>query len=454
LEKEHKAKERELLNSWKEIAAYLKREIRTCQRWEKELHLPVYRMDDSIRAKVFAYKDEISDWLKKRVKDNGIGKKSFFERKGYTAGIILGLSAVLVVLITFFLFFPHKRSSISLKFNPNHFLTAGNTLYIYDDNYEYLWEVKVETTRSLEKYYSFSTESNDPKKIDFADVDGDKKNEVLIFLPHESSNTRPIALFDNDGSLIWKREIELNQKYRDETLKNKPFHVHGLQFADILGDKNPEILVIWNHQTRFPGIFIIYDSNGNELLTYTNTGRLTECRVIKDEKNQKFIFLAGTNNLLNGDAVCIVLDCLHFKSGTGPPYRIHKDLLFYRDNIAKYIPVNPVSARQKYYMRIKHNELSLIYDREWIYPIFDSVGPGGIKFNIIFASPYSKLYFSFDSNLMLQNIIPNIEFEKAWNRYYREGKLSLPLEKLLSQAESSILFWDGLNWKPQLIQTH
>jgi hypothetical protein len=44
----------ERLDSWKEIAAYLKREIRTVQRWEKSLSLPIRRLAD--QQGVFAYK--------------------------------------------------------------------------------------------------------------------------------------------------------------------------------------------------------------------------------------------------------------------------------------------------------------------------------------------------------------------------------------------------------------
>ena len=54
--------EREILDSWKEIADYLRREIRTCQRYERELGLPVHRLEGSARARVFAYKDEIDAW--------------------------------------------------------------------------------------------------------------------------------------------------------------------------------------------------------------------------------------------------------------------------------------------------------------------------------------------------------------------------------------------------------
>ncbi len=54
--------EREILDSWKEIAVYLKRSQKTCQRWEKEYNLPVHRLDGSSKARVFAYTDEIDRW--------------------------------------------------------------------------------------------------------------------------------------------------------------------------------------------------------------------------------------------------------------------------------------------------------------------------------------------------------------------------------------------------------
>jgi len=55
------------LDSWKEISMYVNREIRTCYKWEKELLLPVYRINKkSPRSRVFAYTDEIDQWFKER----------------------------------------------------------------------------------------------------------------------------------------------------------------------------------------------------------------------------------------------------------------------------------------------------------------------------------------------------------------------------------------------------
>jgi Tol biopolymer transport system component len=50
------------LNSWKEIAAYLDREIRTIQRWEKEEGLPVHRLRHTKRGSVYAFRRELDAW--------------------------------------------------------------------------------------------------------------------------------------------------------------------------------------------------------------------------------------------------------------------------------------------------------------------------------------------------------------------------------------------------------
>jgi hypothetical protein len=51
------------LESWKGIAVYLKREVRTVQRWEREENLPVHRHLHSKQGTVYAYKSELDSWL-------------------------------------------------------------------------------------------------------------------------------------------------------------------------------------------------------------------------------------------------------------------------------------------------------------------------------------------------------------------------------------------------------
>jgi Tol biopolymer transport system component len=57
----------ERLDSWKEIAGYLNRDVRTVQRWEEKDGLPVYRRAEGRQkgSPVYAFTSEIDAWLRK-----------------------------------------------------------------------------------------------------------------------------------------------------------------------------------------------------------------------------------------------------------------------------------------------------------------------------------------------------------------------------------------------------
>jgi tetratricopeptide (TPR) repeat protein len=57
------------LDSWKEISAFFGRDERTVRRWEKERALPVHRVPGGGRGGVFAYTDELREWLKGRASE-------------------------------------------------------------------------------------------------------------------------------------------------------------------------------------------------------------------------------------------------------------------------------------------------------------------------------------------------------------------------------------------------
>jgi hypothetical protein len=69
MSKEQNAVNVEVLNSWKEVAAYLGRGVRTVQRWELELGLPVRRPRGKSRSAVIAFKPELDRWLNSAPKE-------------------------------------------------------------------------------------------------------------------------------------------------------------------------------------------------------------------------------------------------------------------------------------------------------------------------------------------------------------------------------------------------
>ncbi|HET9791522.1 MAG TPA: hypothetical protein VFR08_09495, partial [Candidatus Angelobacter sp.] len=54
------------LDSWKEIASFLRRDVRTVQRWEKKESLPVHRHQHDKLGSVYAYPKELNEWFTKR----------------------------------------------------------------------------------------------------------------------------------------------------------------------------------------------------------------------------------------------------------------------------------------------------------------------------------------------------------------------------------------------------
>lgn len=107
---------KEVLDSWKDISQYLERDVRTCHRWERELGLPVYRIDQgSLRSKVFAYKSDIDGWLKEKTETKEVKWKSSLKNNG----IIFGLIAALVLLLTVAAFLKFYRGNSSPALSEN-----------------------------------------------------------------------------------------------------------------------------------------------------------------------------------------------------------------------------------------------------------------------------------------------------------------------------------------------
>ncbi|WP_263418624.1 response regulator [Terriglobus albidus] len=53
----------QILSSWKEIASFFGKGVRTVQRWEHNLGLPVHRPEGASQNIVLAHPDELSAWL-------------------------------------------------------------------------------------------------------------------------------------------------------------------------------------------------------------------------------------------------------------------------------------------------------------------------------------------------------------------------------------------------------
>ena len=94
------------LDSWKEIAAFLQRDVRTVQRWEKQAGLPVHRHAESRLRTAFAYRSELEAWWREQdaaavggVRDDKPTQTAWPWRRRavvVTAGAVLAAAAIAV----------------------------------------------------------------------------------------------------------------------------------------------------------------------------------------------------------------------------------------------------------------------------------------------------------------------------------------------------------------------
>jgi TolB-like protein len=85
------------LDSWKAIAAYLRRTERTARRWEGHEGLPVHRLSHHDRSSVYAFKSELDAWRTARSTDNPTDEAG--NARGSSRHLRLAWVALLVAVV-------------------------------------------------------------------------------------------------------------------------------------------------------------------------------------------------------------------------------------------------------------------------------------------------------------------------------------------------------------------
>ena len=92
--------ESEPLRSWKAIANYLNRRVRTVQRWERHEGLPIHRHQHQKQATVYAYKHELDAWLIDRDQPQTKTENRAKPNYAFVAAIIVALALTAWAFVT------------------------------------------------------------------------------------------------------------------------------------------------------------------------------------------------------------------------------------------------------------------------------------------------------------------------------------------------------------------
>ncbi len=270
---------RKLLQSWKEIAAYLGVTVRTVQRWEKEAGLPIHRHGTGRRSRVIAYSDELDSWLRpEKAEETEAGRRP--------TAFVWYASIALVVLIAVAGIWLWFTSQVRIE----RAVVENNALKAFDSRGHLLWEHSFPPLSQ-----PFYSQPSNATLI--TDLDGDGKSELLFNMVPEHGGPAPgrLLCYQSDGRLRWEfiygRPRVISGRSIDATYS-------GLFFRIVKADGRKFILTSANHHLWFPSQVALLDPATGKLVDeYWHPGgffRLLLTDLDGDRVDE--VLLAGLNN--------------------------------------------------------------------------------------------------------------------------------------------------------------
>jgi hypothetical protein len=282
------------LDSWKEIADYLGRDVRTAIRWEHERGLPVHRVPGGKRGGVFAYAEEIDRWHGSDVASDTASDRSRAAEGGPTRRsqlIFVAIALVAVLLVGGLVAFVRAGRSVHgsigrarlgrLDFGP--------------------WEVTARTDAGDVAWrHEFPggllpVPSDAQSKFAIADVDGDGEEEVVatVTLRLEGDSTQEeLACFSRQGGVKWRTRLEDRVTFRAGTF-GPPWTAGHVVVYRLAGQTR----IAWSqgHHTWWPGILTALDGTGRRLSMFVHSGAIRALSTL-DGAHGPLLLVGGISN--------------------------------------------------------------------------------------------------------------------------------------------------------------
>ncbi len=298
-------KKENVLTSWKEIAAYLDRDVRTCVRWEQRYGLPIHRLDRDSKAKVFAYKNEIDRWLAERSAIVEAPAEAATPVRRWFRPFPVLVALIGLAAAAYFLFV-HRPAVVGTDV-PVGFLIRGPVFVVTNAQGRELWSRDTKLKDLLDdaffkehfQTHRFSIETNDPiwPHVMIKDLNKDGRPEVL-FSPKTVSeaNDGRLIVFDDKGTELWHFDAG-----RALSFGGKPYpelyRIYGFDVEDFDGDGELEIYVVSIQKPDFPCQSVLLDASGKVEGEFWNAGYLFDADAADvDLDGKKELLLSGVNN--------------------------------------------------------------------------------------------------------------------------------------------------------------
>lgn len=289
------------LDSWKAIADYLDRDIRTAMRWHQHDGLPIHRIGGSRGRAVFAYTNEIDRWL---ASDREPSSEPLVPPPRSPPRRLVWVATLVLVSVgatagTWWWRTPATTPGLITRAS-----VVADALVALDADGREVWRYQL--PHLIEADYA--------RHVRVADIDDDGRPDVVAsIVPWQAES--PVAeseliVVDSSGRLRWRRTVGEHVAF-DGVDYGPPWYQDALIVYREAG--RVRITGAFHHHTWWPDLVVTWDAGGEVLHRFVNPGWIHGLTLTSDGRH---LLASGVNNALGG-AVLAVFDVSR-PAGTAP----------------------------------------------------------------------------------------------------------------------------------------
>ena len=322
------------LDGWKEISAHIGRGIRTAQRWERDLGMPVHRLSTGAGEAVYARRPELDAWIVRQSRsslapmagdgdtpDGNNGSHHAASTPTATPVVThaapsrprgtswrragLGMSLVLVlVMVAAWLGFGPAPEPASVEF-------SGKTMTGYDAKRARLWDVPFDVPLQ-----EFPPNVDVGHAVAIGDIDRDGRNDVVI-ARQDPADARVYA-WNHKGEQRFAHTFDRLVRFGDYACPPVyPTHV-------MIETRPPFAGTLWawgQHPMWFPAVLQRLDAGGNVQSEYWSNGYIGAVRSLVLAGRPMTLIGAANNDLLGASLAVFFGDPNGSAPSAAPKYR-------------------------------------------------------------------------------------------------------------------------------------
>lgn len=426
-----------LLSSWKDIAAYLGCDIRTSRRWEKTLGLPIHRLEGSPRSRVFAYKEELDAWIKKR------NELAFKQARKSSRPVFVQLKSVwkpgaIVLAAAALLYFFFKGANAS---SPVKIEIQGSELVLFNKKGDELWRKQTGLSNlQTNAFYQERFQRKAPAEPDrilrlpvclIRDINSDGDLEILFSIQTIDQTSPILICYSCEGKELWRFHGGRERKF-GSTIYYGDYFIKGFDAHDFDGDGQVEVFVLSFQRPDWPTQLVLLNSQGKKLGEYWNVGQLNDYLVtdLNGDGGEELILVGLNNEYKKG---CLIAFDPWKISGGSPQTK------------NEFIDPELTPGSELFYVLFPRT------DADDVQPAMDYESIARIRKvnnDVLRLETYaSVIYFYLNLRLECQSVSFSHQFRKLHAEAKQRGLISSSVnEEYMKRLIKGLLYFNGRSW--------